>query len=232
MAHRGFHGPGISENTLPAFQRAIDLGFRYLESDLHVTADGVAVLAHDPDLQRIAGRPETIASLTWSELSTIRLRHGESVPRLDDLLTTYPDVYLNLDSKVPQAIAGIAKVLQRHQATERVCVGSFSHRTIRSLRVLLPDVAHSASPVEVLAWRLGRPPSGPHAFMVPRRSGPVEVVTAASVSRAHEVGASVHVWTVNDPGQMRELIALGVDGVMTDRADLLKEVLVSEGLWI
>jgi glycerophosphoryl diester phosphodiesterase len=231
MAHRGFHGPGVTENTLPAFQRAVDLGYQYVESDLHVTKDDVVVLAHDPDLNRIAGRDIEIASITWPELSTIRLLHGERVPRLDEVLETYPEIHLNLDAKVPQAIAATAKVIERFKAMERVCIGSFSHTSVRTLRRVLPTVAHSASPLEVVAWKLGRRALGPHAFMVPPRSGVVNVVTQSSVARAHEMGASVHVWTVNDPVQMRELIALGVDGLMTDRADVLKEVLTSEGLW-
>lgn len=232
MAHRGFHGPTVTENSMEAFEAAVGLGYRHLESDLHVTSDGVAVLAHDPDLIRVARSPERIADLTWGQLSTKRLINGERLPRLDELLTTWPEIHVNLDAKVPQVVEVAARVIRTHGAEERVCVGSFSHRAVLSLRGHLPRAAHSASPREVAAWRVGRRVAGPHAFMVPPRSGPIRVVSRTTVARAHRWGTGVHVWTVNDVDQMRDLIRLGVDGLMTDRADLLKEVLIEEGKWI
>lgn len=231
MAHRGFHGEGVTENSMEAFQRAVDLGYRYLESDLHVTSDGVAVMAHDPHLGRVAEGKEVIADLSWAELSTKRLINGERIPRLEELLSAWPDIHLNLDAKVPAVVHAAARAIHEFRSQERVCVGSFSHRTVVSLRGHLPRAAHSASPREVVRWRVGRGRTGPHAYMVPIRSGPVAVVTPATVARAHESGASVHVWTVNDPREMRRMIQIGIDGLMTDRADLLKDVLLEEGRW-
>lgn len=231
MAHRGFHGPDVTENTMAAFDRAVALGFRYLESDLHLTRDGVVVMAHDPGLARVAGTPESIADLTWAELSTKRLRHGEQIPRLEEVLDAWPEVHLNLDAKVPSVVGPAARVIASRSSQERVCIGSFSHRTVLSARAHLPGSAHSASPREVLRWRSGGRPCSPHAYMVPSRSGPIPLVTPASLARARSHGMSVHVWTVNEASEMRALIELGVDGVMTDRADLLKDVLLSLDRW-
>jgi len=235
MAHRGFHGQigsdVVIENTMRAFENAVALGYRHLESDVHVTRDGVAVLIHDPDLGRVGGQAVTIADISWAELSTRRLVDGQGVPRLEEVLSAWPEVRLNLDAKIPGAVGPMATAIHAHRAEERVCVGSFSHRTVLTLRALLPRAAHSASPVEVARWRLARGRTAAHAYMVPTSSGPLRIVTPASVARAHESGAQVHVWTVNDEAGMRELVRLGVHGVMTDRADLLKDVLISEGRW-
>lgn len=233
MAHRGFHGEVVTENTLEAFDRAIALGYRYIESDLHLSADGVVVMAHDPDLARVGAQSDRIADLTWAQLSTRRLINGERVPRLDEALASWPSIHFNLDAKVHGVAPAAAEVIRAQRAQTRVCIGSFSHLTATLLRRLLPDSAHSASPREVLRWRMRRELGGssPHAFMVPARSGPISVVSAATVARAHEQGRSVHVWTVNQVDQMRQLLRLGVDGLMTDRADLLKDVLISEGKW-
>lgn len=230
MAHRGFHDHATTENTMEAFQRAVDLGYLYIESDIHVTSDGVPVLIHDPDLARVGGGQEEVSDLTWSQLSTRRLAHNEKVPRLEELLSTWPDIHLNLDAKVPEAVGAAARVITAAGAQERVCIGSFSHRSVLAARGHLPRAAHSASPLEVLRWRLGQAIAA-HALMIPRQSGPIRLVTGRSVDRAHRRGVGVHVWTVNDADEMAQLIQLGVDGLMTDRADLLKDVLLAHRLW-
>ena len=229
MAHRGDHRH-TTENTMEAFSAAIGLGYRYIESDCQVSADGVAVMAHDPDLKRIAGRPEYIASLTWRQLQGVELTAGGTLARLDEALASFPEIHFNLDAKVPDVIEPMSRTLSQHQ--ERVCIGSFSGRTVRQLRSRLPQAAHSASPREVLdLWLRRRSRFEAHAAMIPTKVGPLKVATSALIDRAHDMGRQVHIWTVDDPEEMNRLLDLGVDGLMTDRPEVLKEVMASRGVW-
>lgn len=229
MAHRGDHR-ATTENSLEAFQAAIDLGYRYIESDCQLSADGVVVMAHDPDLRRIAGRKESISTLTWSQLERVELLRGGRLTRLDEVLATFPELHLNLDAKVAEVVEPMAKVLLHH--SERVCVGSFSGQSVSRLRSLLPHAAHSASPREVLAiWRGNARGFGAHAAMIPPKVGPLRVATQALIDRVHHLGGSVHIWTIDDPKEMSTLLDIGVDGLMTDRPELLKNLLTERGLW-
>lgn len=229
MAHRGDHR-ATTENTMEAFQAAIDLGYRYLESDCQVSADGIAVMAHDPDLRRIAGRPERIDQISWSQLSGVELLRGGRLTRLDEVLHAFPEVHLNLDAKVPGVIEPMARALRGHET--RVCVGSFSGRSVARLRALLPHAAHSASPGEVLRlWLGGVRGFTADAAMIPIAAGPIPVATRQLISRAQRHGRQVHVWTVDASEQMEDLLARGVDGLMTDQPHTLKEVLIQKGLW-
>src|SRR4051794_25530948 len=125
FAHRG-GASEAPENTLPAFQRAVDLGYRYLETDVHVTADGVLVAFHDDDLSRTCGRPGLIHELPWSVVAEARVHGREPVPLLDELLAAWPDVRWNLDCKSDRAVDPLADLLQRANALDRVCVSAFS----------------------------------------------------------------------------------------------------------
>lgn len=237
FAHRG-GASDAPENTLAAFEHAVDLGYRYLETDVHVTTDGVAVAFHDDDLARTCGRPGRIAELTWAEVATARVEGREPIPRLDDLIAAWPQTRWNLDCKSDSAIDALVDVLERLDVLQRVCVGSFSDRRLRTLRARLgPSLCTSLGPVAtarlVAASRTHRVVARPGglAAQVPLRQGPVPVVTPAFVRTAHRLGLQVHVWTVDDPGEMHRLLDLGVDGIMTDRPAVLREVLEQRGQW-
>jgi glycerophosphoryl diester phosphodiesterase len=233
IAHRG-GASEAPENTMPAFAHAVALGYRYLETDVHATADGVLVAFHDADLARTCGRPGRIDELPWSGVSAARVDGREPIPRLDELLEAFPDARVNIDCKADSAVHALVATVRRTASGRRVCVGAFSDRRLLRLRGMLgPDVCTSLGPGQIAALRvLGRTAGGGLAAQVPVRQGPVLVTDAAFVRRAHRAGLQVHVWTVDDAAEMGRLLDLGVDGIMTDRPSTLKDVLQGRGEWV
>lgn len=246
FAHRGGAGiPGAAENTLAAFDSAVQLGCTHLETDVRATADGVAVLCHDEDLSRLTGnlRSGPVGSLAWAELSRLRVAGTEPFARLEELLGTFPDARVNMDVKQDSAVGPVLSALHRTGAADRVGVASFSPvRAARLRRALGPWVAVSATPPEVLAWlaraavrRPGpataprpagsRPAVTPVSYQVPEHARGRALVTARTVAAAHRAGRQVHVWTIDDAADMDRLLDLGVDGIVSDRPDVLAGVL-------
>jgi glycerophosphoryl diester phosphodiesterase len=232
FAHRG-GASDAPENTMLAFEYAVGLGYRYIETDVHVTADGVLVAFHDDDLQRTCGRPGKISELPWSEVSTARVRGEAPIPLLEDLLGEWPELRVNIDCKTDAAAPALVAALGRTAALDRVCVGAFSDRRIRRLRAQLGDGLCSAlGPAGVAALRFGRPRSmRGKAAQVPVRQGRITVVDQRFVDRAHRLGIHVHVWTIDEPSEIERLLDLGVDGIMTDRPPVLRGVLEQRGHW-
>ena len=239
FAHQGAHvagGPG--ENTMAAFAAAVALGYRYLETDAHVTADGVLVAFHDDNLDRLTDRTGLIGDLPYAEVRAARVRGGEGVPLLEDVLAAWPDVRVNIDPKHDAAVAPLVDLIRRTGTLDRVCFGAFSDRRLARLRAALgPGACTSMGPRQVarLVAASRRMPAGsfPAACVqVPTNQGPIPLVTERFVAAAHERGLPVHVWTINDADEMHRLLDLGVDGIMTDRTDVLKDVLTARGSWV
>lgn len=246
MAHRGFDAAGTGlENTMAAFRAAVDLGYRYVETDVHATRDGVVVAFHDETLDRVTDRRGAIPELAWREVGRARIGAGEPVPRLEDLLEEWPDLRVNIDIKSPGAVVPLVHVIERTRAHDRVCVTSFSDQRRRAavMRLTRPVVtsagqsstaafrAAAALPPLVRASVVARTLREVDGLQVPADHFGIEVVTATTLAAAQEVGAYVHVWTINDRHEMERLLDLGVDGIVTDRADLLREVLTERGQW-
>ncbi|HEY8482744.1 MAG TPA: glycerophosphodiester phosphodiesterase [Spirillospora sp.] len=246
FAHRGGAGGG-PENSMAAFQHAVDLGYRYLETDAHATADGVVVAFHDRTLDRVTDRTGAIARLPYSEVAKARIAGTEPIPRLEELLGDFPDVRVNIDIKDAPVIGPLAATLHRTKAWNRVCIASFSTRRLAQMRARLSlftdgGVCTALDPRGVIALRAqsyGGPASklirlaatGVACAQVPYELGPVPFITEAFVARAHELGLQVHAWTVNDPAAMKRLLDLGVDGIITDEIAELRRVLEARGLW-
>jgi glycerophosphoryl diester phosphodiesterase len=236
FAHRGGAGDW-PENTMPAFEGAMALGYRYVETDAHVTADGVCLAFHDDRLDRVTDRQGLIAELPYSEVRLARVDGREPIPLLQDLIGSYPDLRVNIDPKHDAAVDAVAEVIRRTASIHRVCVGSFSDARLDRLRqVLGPDLCTSMGPKGVAKLRAGSfgLPTGelPGACLqVPHRVKGVRLVDDRFVARAHAAGLQVHVWTIDDPDEMHELLDRGVDGIMTDRPAVLKDVLQSRGAW-
>ncbi|PFG43269.1 glycerophosphoryl diester phosphodiesterase [Isoptericola jiangsuensis] len=242
LAHRGFsHGRENLENSMAAFAAAVDLGYRYVETDAHGTADGVAVALHDASLDRTTDGAGLVADLPWDVVRRARIGGTEPVPRLDDLLGAWPDLRVNVDVKGDSGVAPVADAIEATAAHDRVCVTSFDvGRRRATLSRLSRPVATSAGRREVLGFLAGaRLRVDPlvrlalrrvDALQVPVAQG-LTVVDARTVAAAHRAGRHVHVWTVDDPAEMRRLLDLGVDGIVTDRADLLRGVLRARGQW-
>ncbi len=239
FAHRG--GTSTApENTLPAFEHAVELGFTYLETDVHLTADGVLVAFHDPDLLRTCGVERTIATTAWSELRELRVDGREPIPLMTDLLDRFPDARFNIDCKSDAAGPELIDLVRRRDLLDRVCIGSFSHARLTKIRTLLgSQVLTCMSPQEIAELRVTGRVRGTarRVAQVPVRARSVgigaRVVVAGRrfVDAAHRNGVDVHVWTIDDPAEMHRLLDLGVDGIMTDRPETLRSVLVERGQW-
>ena len=222
---------------MAAFAAAIDLGYRYVETDVHATRDGVLVAFHDEGLKRLSGRPEAIADLTWRDLETVRVGGGQAIPRFEELLESWPNLRIAVDPKHDQATVPLIEVLHRADAIDRVCVGSFSGRRLATARQLGgPRLCTGLSPKEVgqlQAASAGLPvrvKSGACAQVPPSAKG-VPLVHQRFVDAAHSQGIAVHVWTIDNADQMHQLLDIGVDGIMTDRPTVLRDVLMERGLW-
>jgi len=235
FAHRGGAGHH-PENSWRAFEHAVKLGYAYLETDAHATRDGVLVAFHDKTLDRVTDRAGAIARLPASEVAAARIDGTEPIPLLADLLGAWPGVRFNIDVKDGPAVRPLADLIRRAAAWDRVCITSFSAARLRATRRLLDrPVCMATSPVGAAALRSGVPGRllGPAfaARSVRCAQLPIGLATAPLVGRAHAAGLQVHVWTVNDRGLMASLLDLGVDGVMTDQTELLREVLTDRGQW-
>jgi glycerophosphoryl diester phosphodiesterase len=241
FAHRGgARHPDLvgRENTEFAFAHAVSLGYTYLETDVHVTRDGVLVAFHDSLLERVTDGNGTLEDLDNADLARVRVGGLEPVPTLAALVASFPAARFNIDLKSDAAVAPLATFIAERGLHDRVLVGSFSGRRLRRFRRLTGHrVATSASPGEVAAYVVlpgglaARVVRRPAALQVPHRRGPLVVASAALVRRAHAAGLHVHVWTVDDADEMTALLDRGVDGLMTDRTDILATVLAERGLW-
>ncbi len=243
FAHQGAHfdgatGENTGENTMESFEAAVALGYRYLETDTHATADGVLVAFHDDSLDRLTDRTGAICDLPWAEVRAARVRDRHEIPLLEDVLTAWPDVRVNIDPKHDAAVDPLIELIRRTGSIDRVCVGAFSDDRLARVRSALGDgICTSMGPRQV-GWLVlasrgvpGRRFSAA-CVQVPVRHGPVTLVTDRFVAAAHRRDLQVHVWTINDAAEMHRLLDLGVDGIMTDRPDVLKAVLEDRGSWV
>ncbi|MFJ3664168.1 glycerophosphodiester phosphodiesterase [Streptomyces sp. NPDC090119] len=241
FAHRGgaAEGPEKTENTVAQFRRAVELGYRYIETDVHLTADGTLVAFHDDSLDRVTDGTGRIADLPWAEVRHARVGGKEPVPLFAELLETFPEVRWNVDVKAEAALLPFLELVGRADAWDRVCLGSFSEaRVRRAQRLAGPRLATSFGTLGVLglrlrSWGLPAPVRGSAvAAQVPEAQSGVPVADRRFVRAAHALGLQVHVWTVNEPERMHRLLDLGVDGIMTDHIDTLREVMEDRGVWV
>ena len=247
-AHRGWHIGDLDgcENTLAAFHRAVQEGFAYIEMDVHATADGVAVVHHDPILERTTDGHGPIRLRSAAALAKVRVRGREPLPLLEHVLTELPDTRITIELKSGAVVEPVLAVLERTGSWHRVCLGSYRDGWLRRAREaagprLCTSMAQGAAfGLRTRAWldelpaplrRLPAPPAPGDLAQLPRRFGPLTVVDAALVRAAHRSGREVHVWTVDEPAEMHALLDLGVDGLLSDRPDLLREVLHARGAW-
>lgn len=237
IAHRG----GVflpenagKENSLEAFANAVELGYEYIETDVRTTRDGEVFAFHDPDLRRTFGTAVQFADLLADDVRELRLAGGARIATLDELLTEFPDVVFNIDFKDGGGIERGLETISARRAQDRVVVASFSHKRLRAVREAAPHLLTSASQTEVAQMRVGRAlrgATGPMALQIPERLLGLPILTDRLLRAAHEAGMQVHVWTIDDPQAMHDLLNRGVDGIITDRPDVLKDVLISRGEW-
>jgi glycerophosphoryl diester phosphodiesterase len=233
IAHRG--GAGLAaENTLEAFRRSYNLGVRYLETDVRLTLDGQLVAFHDAYLNRVTTATGRLRGRTLAELTSLPVLGGDPVLPLESLLTAFPDACFTLDIKHPTVVAPLARLLTTSGTAARVCVAAARGSWLRATSALVGPELCTALSWRDLAHLAARPRGryGAAGFAhVPLRLGRVPVFRDDLVARAHDAGVRVIVWTVNDPATMHRLLDNGVDGIISDRPDLLRDVLIARGQW-
>lgn len=218
-----------------AFRHAAEIGFVYLETDVHLTRDGVLVAFHDDRLDRVTDASGRIEDLTWEEVALARVDGTDAIPRFDELMTAFPDARINIDPKANRSIEALAASIRELEVQERVCVTAFSRRRTRRVKALVgEDLCTGGGALATLATWLGVGrrifTRGVDVLQVPPSLGPLTIVTASFVDRAHRWGMHVHVWTIDDPAEMGRLLDLGVDGIMTDEPETLRDVFRGRGL--
>jgi glycerophosphoryl diester phosphodiesterase len=237
FAHRG-GASEAPENTMPAFEHAVKLGYRYVETDVHVTADGVLLAFHDDVLDRVTDGTGRVDQLPWATVQRAAVDGREPIPLLEDLLGTWPDLRVNIDPKHDGAVPALVEVLRRCDAVDRVCIGAFSDRRLARVRSLLgPRVCTSLGPRSIARLRTASfgVPSGRFpapCAQVPTGARGVTLVDERFLRCARARDIQIHVWTIDDRDEMARLLDLGVDGIMTDRPAVLREVLESRGEWM
>ncbi len=235
LAHRGL-ALEAPENTLLAFQKAVEIGVTHLETDVHGSADGVSVISHDPDLTRLAGRPLRVGQLTVAELRGIDLGHGQAFCSLADALDAFPDACFNIDIKSADAVAPTVAAIREAGAVDRVLVGSFSPERRLAVVRQLPGVATSVSSRGAIAAVTAARTAGGlptlrrilrdvQAVQFPLSILRMPTMTPRTIGAFHAAGVEVHAWTINDASTMERLLDLGVDGLVSDRSDLAIGVL-------
>jgi glycerophosphoryl diester phosphodiesterase len=238
IAHRG--GAALAqENSLVAFGLASGLGLRYLETDVRVTSDGHLVCFHDETLERVTSARGPVRSKSLRELRTLRINEIEPIPTFDEALDAFPEQCFTVDLKDQSAIEPLVKSLQRKGVAERVCMAGAWDGWLDQVHREVPDVRtalgwRSLTALLTCARTGVRPPRGlataPFAH-VPVKLGRVPIFVERLVAMSHDIGVRVVAWTVDEPVVMRHLLDTGVDAIITDRPDVLREVLVSRDQW-
>ena len=236
FAHRG-GALENAENTKRAFSAATALGYRFIETDVQATADGVVLLFHDDTLERMTDGVGNISSMPHSEVSQALIGSTEPIMTLEEALEEFPDTHFNIDIKTDHALEPTLALVEKMQCLDRVCLASFSDVRLRVLRERFgPRVCSGASPRDVSALKFGSwgvPTWSVSAkcAQVPVKEFGVTIVAPRFITYCNARDIAVHVWTIDEEAEMRRLIRLGVNGIMSDRPTLLKQVAQDEGVW-
>ena len=222
---------------MPAFAGAVYQGFKYLETDTHCTRDGVLMAFHDQQLDRVTNQTGKISELDYDVVRRARVEGSETIPRLEDLLESFPETRFNIDLKADAAVKPFIDLVRKLKCIDRICVGAFSDQRIKAVQNAFPNVCASLGPINVGRARLtsyGVPflKIEGQCAQVPERWRKIQVVDLRFIRAMKQRGIQTHVWTVNDEVDMARVLALGVEGIMTDRAGILKKVLKEKGLWV
>ncbi len=245
MAHRG-GGNEQPENSITAFEAMRDAGFTYMETDAHVTSDGVAVISHDPILDRTTDGSGLLSNHTWREVTKLRDGSGNRLLRVDEMLDTFPEMIFNIDAKVDDVAQPLIDAICRTNAAGRVCVASFNEKRLRFVRKELPQVATSLGVRAIgklvvasklprkLRSRMLRAVPGPEkrceVAQVPMVHRHVKILSEEFVDTAHNRAIAVHVWTINDLDAVDSLLELGVDGIITDEPTAVRDLMRARGI--
>lgn len=236
LAHRG-GGLEHPENSRQAFAAAVALGYRFIEIDVQSSRDAEVVVFHDDRLERTTDGRGLVSDLGRADLAAVRMAGGEPLLTLAEALESFPTTRFNIDIKTDQALAPTLALLRRMNCLHRVCVASFSDARLAAARAALgPGLCLSSGPRAVAALRFGAwglpvPVPKVACAQIPLGQYGVPLATARFVRYCNRHGIAVHAWTIDDEAEMRRLIRLGINGIVTDRPSLLRRVAQEEGVW-
>lgn len=236
FAHRGGN-EFAPENSFRAFKSAVDIGYKYLETDVHLTKDGFLIAFHDDTLDRVTDKSGLIRDLTLSEIKKAKIAGTDEIPLLSELLNSFTDCFFNIDCKVDETVQPLINLINNKDFINRVCIGSFSQKRINFIRKSLgKDVKTSMGPAEVILSKFLSYTSLGYNFKssytsIPIRRYGINLLDERNINYLKSNNQKVIAWTINDEDQMKMLINIGIDGIMTDNLTLLKKVLIEESLW-
>ena len=236
FAHRGGN-EFAPENSFRAFKSAVDIGYKYLETDVHLTKDGFLIAFHDDTLDRVTDKSGLIRDLTLSEIKKAKIAGTDEIPLLSELLNSFTDCFFNIDCKVDETVQPLINLINNKDFINRVCIGSFSQKRINFIRKSLgKDVKTSLGPAEVILSKFLSYTSLGYNFKssytsIPIRRYGINLLDERNINYLKSNNQKVIAWTINDEDQMKMLINIGIDGIMTDNLTLLKKVLIEESLW-
>tara|TARA_B100000287_G_scaffold368907_1_gene365456 strand:+ start:916 stop:1671 length:756 start_codon:yes stop_codon:yes gene_type:complete len=228
-AHRGgsIEAP---ENTLESFEYAAKLGCSYIETDVQLSADGIPYIFHDDDLKRLFGKDAMFNSLQSSEIEKLRLFNSYKIPKLETALTQFPNTLFQIDVKTDEVAIPALKVIEALNAFDRVCIASFSSNRLKLVKDMFPKTCLSMGPKEVLKLLLSsfgiyKKKIPGDCLQIPIYQYGIKLVTSRFIKYIQSMDLKIHVWTINDADTMETLINMGVDGIITDKPSVLKELL-------
>ena len=229
FVHRG-NSKTYLENSLESFEAAIKLGYRCIETDLRCTLDNEIVIFHDKDLKRLLNIDIKIKDLTLIEIRKLFEKRGY-IPTLIEILSKFPDTFFNIDLKEQSTLEMTMKIVNKMNAFHRVCFASFNSNRIKEVYDNFPQAITSMGVKDVIKFKLFYlNTSHSNVLQIPIKWNGIKVFSKSLLKRAHKNSLKVHLWTINDESLMNELIELGVDGIMTDEAEILMKVMRQKGL--
>ena len=236
FAHRGANYLA-TENTHEAFEKAVELGFSYIETDVRASKDGEAFIFHDHNLSRMTGDKRSIEDLTSRDLATIRLRGTHVIPKLTEIFESFPEIYFNIDAKSWAVVGPLARIINNFKNFEMLCLSSFNDwRLLKLLKKLKCRVCFSAGTLDsiqaIIFLKIGlRHKIKAPCLQVPLFYNRIRLIDQSLVQKTKKMGLKLHVWGTNDSNLIAELIDCGVDGLMVDDCVMLKKILTKKKLW-
>ena len=237
IAHRGGQGKA-AENTLEAFSQAISLGYKYIETDIHSTKDEKIVLFHDDMLDRITNGRGLVNNYSFTELEKFKVNGKYKIPSLEEVILSWPDVFLNIDCKADNGVLPLVKILKETpKLLNKICIGSFSGKRLEFIRNSLGSkVCTSCSPSEVIKIKLSsygvkQSPVRANCIQIPEYHYGIPVLDKNLIKESHILGLKVHVWTINKRKDIEKMLDYGIDGIISDEIEILKSVFEERKIW-
>ncbi len=236
FAHRGGND-FAPENTFESFKFAVDNGFKYLETDVHLTSDNKLMAFHDPTLDRITNTKGRIIDFSSIDLKKVKVKNNYRIPLMEELLESFPDCFFSIDMKCDESVKPLIDLVKRNKAVERVCFASFNQNRLNSVRESFNNKCiTSMGPKEIIILKINsyinlKKNITSQIASMPISRYNIKLINKRSVSYLKSLNIKVIAWTINNEDQMRSLITLGVDGIMTDKLRLLKKILIEKNLW-